>query len=121
VRHRYDRSRYVVRDDELGGDAYHWPRVFPDWDSPRLRRYPRDLVMADLYIDSIDVCRRLAAACKSAGSQKAFAEKNNLSPAYVCDVLNSRREPGQSILDALGLVRIVRYRARATNVKKGAE
>jgi hypothetical protein len=66
--------------------------------------------MANLYLDSIEVCRRLSAACKNAGSQKAFAEKHNLSPAYVCDVLNARREPGQSILDALGLIRVVRYR-----------
>jgi hypothetical protein len=78
--------------------------------------------MADLYLDAIDVCRRLTAACKKAGSQKAFCEAHGLSAAYVCDVLHSRREPGQSILDALGLVKIVRYRAKsATAPRKGAE
>lgn len=75
--------------------------------------------MAEIYLDSIEVHRRLVAACKKAGSQKAFAEKHGLSTAYVCDVLNSRREPGQSILDALGLVRVVRYRVRSVSAKKG--
>ena len=78
--------------------------------------------MADLYLDGIDVCRRLSAACKKAGSQKAFCEAHSLSPAYVSDVLHSRREPGQSILEALGLVKIVRYRAKHPNApRKGAE
>lgn len=75
--------------------------------------------MADLYLDSVEVCRRLSAACKNAGSQKAFAEKHGLSGAYVCDVLNARREPGQSILDALGLVRVVRYRVRSAKKEDG--
>lgn len=66
--------------------------------------------MADIYLDYIEVCSRLTVACKNAGSQKAFAEKHNLSPAYVCDVMNARREPGKSILDALGIVRVVRYK-----------
>jgi hypothetical protein len=69
--------------------------------------------MAELYLDSIDVCRRLAAACKSAGGQKAWADKHSISGSYVSDVLHSRREPGDSILKALGLVRVVRYRAKA--------
>lgn len=79
--------------------------------------------MADIYLDSVEVCRRLSAACKAAGSQKAFAEKHNVSAAYVCDVLNARREPGQSILDALGLVRVVRYRLKNTKkaLTDGAE
>jgi len=75
--------------------------------------------MAEIYLDSVEVCRRLSAACKAAGSQKAFADKHNVSAAYVCDVLNARREPGQSILDALGLVRVVRYRLKS--IKKGEE
>lgn len=75
--------------------------------------------MAEIYLDSLEVHRRLAAACKKAGSQKAWAEAHGLSAAYVCDVLSARREPGQSILDALGLVRIVRYRVKP--IKKGEE
>lgn len=74
--------------------------------------------MADLYLDSLEVCRRLSAACKAAGGQRAFAEKYGMSAGYVCDVLNARREPGESILNALGLVRVVRYRARAARAKE---
>lgn len=66
--------------------------------------------MADIYLDYIEVCSRLSVACKNAGSQKAFAEKHGLSAAYVCDVMNARREPGKSILDALGLTRVIRYK-----------
>jgi hypothetical protein len=75
--------------------------------------------MAEIYLDSIEVCRRLSAACKAAGSQKAWAEKHGVSPAYVSDVINALRPPGQSILDALGLVRVVRYRAKSATAPKG--
>jgi hypothetical protein len=34
------------------------------------------------------------------------------APAYVNDVLNERREPGDKILEALGIERIVTYRRR---------
>jgi len=60
-------------------------------------------------MDSIDVCRLLRQACKEAGSQQAWALRNGVSPQYVCDILNTRREPGDSILAALGLRKIVRY------------
>lgn len=73
-----------------------------------------------IYLDSIEVCRRLSAACKAAGSQRAWAEKNGVSPAYVCDVINARRDPGQSILNALGLVRVVRYRTKSI-AKEGSK
>jgi DNA-binding transcriptional regulator YdaS (Cro superfamily) len=58
---------------------------------------------------SLDVCARLRRACRAAGSQQAWAAANGVSPAYVCDVLNARREPGDAILRALGLRKIVRY------------
>lgn len=60
-------------------------------------------------IDQMDVCARLRKACADAGSQKAWAEANGVSGAYVNDVLQSRREPGESILSALGLRKVVRY------------
>lgn len=75
--------------------------------------------MADIYLDSLEVCRRLSAACAKAGSQKAFAEKHGISTAYLCDVLNARREPGPSVLDAIGLVKVTRYRAKAPTAPKG--
>jgi hypothetical protein len=39
------------------------------------------------------------------GSQASWAKANGVSPAYVSDVLSGRREPGDAILKALGLVR----------------
>jgi transcriptional regulator with XRE-family HTH domain len=44
-----------------------------------------------------------------AGSQKQLAEQFKISPAYLNDVLNERREPGKSILDALGIKKVVSY------------
>lgn len=64
------------------------------------------------YLDSIEVCRRLSQACKEAGGQKAWAQMHGVSPAYVSSVLHARCEPGKVILDALGLVRVIRYRER---------
>jgi len=66
--------------------------------------------MSTVYLDSIDVCRRLSKACKEAGGQRAWAEAHGVSPTYVSSVLHSRIEPGKAILQALGLVRVVVYR-----------
>lgn len=54
----------------------------------------------------------LRAACERAGSQKRWAQINGVSDAYVCDVLSGRREPGDAILNGLGLERVVSYRRR---------
>jgi hypothetical protein len=32
-----------------------------------------------------------------------------VSPAYMSDILNGRREPGESVLRALGFRKVVRY------------
>lgn len=45
-------------------------------------------------------------------SQAAWAKKHGLSPAYVSDVINGRRDPGKAILEALGLERVVTYRVK---------
>lgn len=66
------------------------------------------LVSAPL-ISAADVRARLAAACVEAGSQKAWAAAHGVSGAYLCDVLKGNREPGESILFAMGLVRVVGY------------
>jgi len=57
-----------------------------------------------------DVIARLKAACDVAGSQKAWAAAHNMTAQWVHDVISGRRAPGQSILDALGLERVVTYR-----------
>jgi hypothetical protein len=76
--------------------------------------------MADIYLDAIDVHRALAAACKRAGGQKAFADTHYLFSTYVNDVLHGRRDAGDGILDALGLVRVVRYKRMNPKAKQGA-
>lgn len=45
-------------------------------------------------------------------SQKDWAALAGVSPQYVCDALQGRREPGQGICDALGLERVVYYRPK---------
>ncbi|MBR0651359.1 helix-turn-helix domain-containing protein [Roseomonas terrae] len=67
-----------------------------------------DLTAADVY-------GRLRAACREAGSQQAWAEKHGMSPQYVSDVLNAKRPIPDSILSALGLIRVTVYRAKSGN------
>lgn len=43
------------------------------------------------------------------GSQKAAARKLGISPQYLNDIINYRREPGHKLLAALGLERLVLY------------
>ena len=52
--------------------------------------------MSDL--TTLDVCGLLRRQCREAGGQSAWATANGVSPQYVCDVLNARREPGDMIL-----------------------
>lgn len=49
----------------------------------------------------VDLLRR---ACVESGGQSAWATKNGVSPQFVNDVLQCRREPGKLITRALGLV-----------------
>jgi predicted transcriptional regulator len=44
------------------------------------------------------------------GNQAAWAKAHTLSPSYISDVLSGRREPGEAVMRALGLERIVTYR-----------
>jgi len=60
-------------------------------------------------LNSMDVCTMLQAACRAAGGQKVWADRHGISQSYVSDVLNARREPGESILRALKLRKVVRY------------
>lgn len=56
-----------------------------------------------------DVRRLLGMACTAVGSQYQWATKHKLSPPYVSDVLAGRRDPGPSILRAIGLKKITAY------------
>lgn len=50
--------------------------------------------------------------CEQEGGQAAWAKLHGVSPAYVSDVLNKRREPGVGILTPLGVDRIIEYRRK---------
>lgn len=45
-------------------------------------------------------------------SQKALATELGISQQYLCDVLAGRREPGNSILEPLGLEKRITYRRK---------
>lgn len=57
-----------------------------------------------------DICEMLNDGVKAAGSQAAWADKANVSRAYVCDILNGRRDPGISISRMFGYEPVVMYR-----------
>lgn len=62
----------------------------------------------------INPVEALRAAVEEFGTQTAFAAKHGISLPYVNDVLRGHRDPGDKILDALGLEKVVTYRRKAT-------
>jgi hypothetical protein len=52
----------------------------------------------------------LRKAIANSPTAKAWAEANGVSPQYASDVINGAREPGDAILKALGLERVIVYR-----------
>lgn len=56
-----------------------------------------------------DVLALLRKEAEAAGSQKELAAKLGVTAQYVSDVLNGRREPGESILKPLGLRKVINY------------
>jgi DNA-binding transcriptional regulator YdaS (Cro superfamily) len=51
----------------------------------------------------------LREACRKAGTSAAWADKHNVSQAYVSDTINGRRDPGPAICKALGIAPKVSY------------
>jgi hypothetical protein len=49
---------------------------------------------------------------KAAGNVAAWAKSHNMSAQYVSDVLNGRRAPGETILNALRLAKVVTYQPK---------
>ena len=45
-------------------------------------------------------------------SQVDVAKQLGISPQYLSDVLNNRRQPGKAVLDGLGLERVLTYRRK---------
>lgn len=46
------------------------------------------------------------------GLQALFAESNDISPAYVNDVLRGRKDPGGKILAAIGFEKVTTYKQK---------
>jgi hypothetical protein len=44
-----------------------------------------------------------------ASTQRAVAGELGISPAFLCDLMKERRDPGPTVLQALGLRRVVTY------------
>jgi transcriptional regulator with XRE-family HTH domain len=62
-------------------------------------------------LDVLEVLRR---KCEGR-TQNAVAAELGVSPAYLSDVLNQRKEPGEGILEPLGIERVVTYRRKRPN------
>lgn len=58
-------------------------------------------------ISTAEVLDALRDAVSAAGSQRTYAARIGVSQAYLADVLHCRRSPGERVLSALGLKRIV--------------
>ena len=56
------------------------------------------------------ILKEIRERCKNYGSQKDVAKSLNVSAQYLGDVLGGRREPGKSILLAMGFAKVVTYR-----------
>lgn len=60
-------------------------------------------------LDLDQVLDVLRAAIRETGTAKAWAEQQGVTPSFVSDILNKRRDPTPVILKPLGLERIVVY------------
>jgi DNA-binding transcriptional regulator YdaS (Cro superfamily) len=60
-------------------------------------------------VDADAVRQMLASHALALGSQKALAEKIGVTQAFVCDIINGRREPSGKPVAFLGLRRVVSY------------
>lgn len=56
-----------------------------------------------------EVFGAIRTACRASGSQSAWAASIGITPQYLSDVLNCRRDPSMTILRAIGLRRVVTY------------
>ena len=67
------------------------------------------------YMTKEQIVRMLGRACQEAGGQARWAKLNDVSQAYISDVLAGKRDPGDKILAGLGIERIVTYRKKGPN------
>lgn len=71
--------------------------------------------LPDRRMTTDDVVNHLLKMVVDFGAQDRLAEHLGITPQYLCDVLKRRRAPGDSILKALGLERVVIYRKKNAN------
>lgn len=65
-----------------------------------------------------EILSRLRAECELAGSQTAWARTNGFSPAYICETLAGKKQVSERLADALGIDRLVVYRARSGGIRR---
>lgn len=58
-------------------------------------------------LSNTEVLSALREAVSASGSQRTYASSIGVSQAYLADVLHGRRSPGERVLSALGLRRLV--------------
>lgn len=58
-------------------------------------------------LSTAEVLDALREAVNASGSQRTYAARIGVSQAYLGDVLHGRRSPGERVLSALGLRRLV--------------
>lgn len=68
----------------------------------------RDVVFPDR-MDALHVFALLRRSVAAAGGQRSWAHANKISPSFLNDVLNSRRDVSPTILAALGLRRVTYF------------
>jgi hypothetical protein len=59
--------------------------------------------------DLAEIYASARTAIEAAGSQADWARQIGVTPAYVSDFLNARRDPGPKILEALGYKKRILY------------
>lgn len=66
------------------------------------------------YVDADAVRKALANDVARFDSQAQWCIENQISTAYLSDVLKGRRDPGKKILDVLGMEAVILYRKTAS-------
>lgn len=59
--------------------------------------------------------RELSHACEIAGGRAAWARLHDIQPSVVTETLSGKRDPSDRVVNALGLIRVVRF----VSVRKG--
>ncbi len=60
----------------------------------------------------MDPIEEIRKAIKKAGTQTAFARSAGISPQFLSDILAKRREPSDKVLEAIGVERSYRRKAK---------